>query len=156
MPDSLRCSPPGSSGLGFSRQEYWSRLPFPFPGYFPDPGIEPVWLFCLLPCRQILYHKRHLGSLCMYIYHLFTHSSIGWASLIAQLLKSLPAMQETLVWFLGREELLGKDRLPTPIFLGFPCGSAGKESTCNAGDLGLILGLGRSPGRRERPPTLGF
>ena len=30
---------------------------------------------------------------------------------------------------------------------GFPCGSAGKESTCNAGDLGLIPGLGRSPGK---------
>ena len=30
--------------------------------------------------------------------------------------------------------------------LGFPCGSAGKESACNAGDLGLIPGLGRSPG----------
>ena len=29
--------------------------------------------------------------------------------------------------------------------VGFPCGSAGEESTCNAGDLGLILGLGRSP-----------
>ena len=29
--------------------------------------------------------------------------------------------------------------------LGFVCGSAGKESTCNAGDLGLIPGLGRSP-----------
>ena len=29
---------------------------------------------------------------------------------------------------------------------GFPCGSAGKESACNAGDLGLIPGLGRSPG----------
>ena len=29
---------------------------------------------------------------------------------------------------------------------GFPCGSAGKEPTCNAGDLGLIPGLGRSPG----------
>ena len=29
---------------------------------------------------------------------------------------------------------------------GFPCGSAGKESACNAGGLGLILGLGRSPG----------
>ena len=27
--------------MGFSRQEYWSGLPFPFPGYFPDPGIEP-------------------------------------------------------------------------------------------------------------------
>jgi len=29
-----------------------------------------------------------------------------------------------------------RDRLPTPVFLGFPCGSAGKESSCNAGDLG--------------------
>ena len=38
------------------------------------------------------------------------------------------------------------DRLPTPVFLGFPGGSDGKESACNAGDLGLILGLGRSPG----------
>ena len=25
----------------FSRQEYWSRLPFPSPGDLPDPGIEP-------------------------------------------------------------------------------------------------------------------
>ena len=41
---------------------------------------------------------------------------------------------------------LKKDRLPTPDFLGFPGGSAGKESTCNAGDLGLIPGLGRSSG----------
>ena len=30
--------------------------------------------------------------------------------------------------------------------MGFPSGSAGKESTCNAGDLGLIPGLGRFPG----------
>ena len=30
--------------------------------------------------------------------------------------------------------------------LAFPCGSAGKESTCNAGDPGSIPGLGRSPG----------
>ena len=30
--------------------------------------------------------------------------------------------------------------------MGFPCGSAGKESACNAGDLDLIPGLGRSPG----------
>ena len=27
--------------LGFSRQEYWSGLPFPFPGDLPDPGIKP-------------------------------------------------------------------------------------------------------------------
>ena len=35
---------------------------------------------------------------------------------------------------------------PAPVFLGFPCGSAGKISTCNAGDLGSIPGLGRSSG----------
>ena len=29
--------------------------------------------------------------------------------------------------------------------MGFPCGSAGKESACNAEDLGSIPGLGRSP-----------
>ena len=33
-----------------------------------------------------------------------------------------------------------------PICLGFPCGSAGKECTCNLGDLGSIPELGRSPG----------
>ena len=27
--------------MEFSRQEYWSGLPFPFPGYLPDPGIKP-------------------------------------------------------------------------------------------------------------------
>ena len=34
----------------------------------------------------------------------------------------------------------------------FPGGSAGKESTCNAGDLGSILGLGRSPGEGKGYP----
>ena len=36
--------------------------------------------------------------------------------------------------------------------LGFPGGSAGKESACNAGDVGLIPGLGRSPGEGEGYP----
>ena len=36
--------------------------------------------------------------------------------------------------------------------LGFPCGSAEKESTHNAGDLGLIVGLGRSPGEGKGYP----
>ena len=34
----------------------------------------------------------------------------------------------------------------------FPCGSAGKESICNAGDLDLIPGLGRSPGEGKGYP----
>ena len=35
---------------------------------------------------------------------------------------------------------------------GFPCGWAGKESTCNAGDLGSIPELGRSPGEGKGYP----
>ena len=39
--DPMDCSPPGSSPMGFSKQEYWSGLPFPSPGDLPDPGIKP-------------------------------------------------------------------------------------------------------------------
>ena len=67
-----------------------------------------------------------------------------WTSLIAQLVKNLPAVQETLIWFLKKIHWR-RDRLPTPVFLGFSYGSPGKEPTCNAGDLGSIPGLGRSP-----------
>ena len=45
-----------------------------------------------------------------------------------------------------------RDRLPTPVFLGFPGGSEDKEATCNVGDLGLIPGLGRSPGGEHGNP----
>ena len=37
-------SPPGSSVMGFPRQEYWSGVPFPTPGDLLDPGIEPAFL----------------------------------------------------------------------------------------------------------------
>ena len=61
-------------------------------------------------------------------------------------------MQETPVLFLGWEDPRRRDRLPTPVFLGFPCGSAGKESTCNERDWGSITGLGRSPGEGKGYP----
>ena len=38
-PWAVACQAPPS--MGFSRQEYWSGLPFPSPGDLPDPGIEP-------------------------------------------------------------------------------------------------------------------
>ena len=38
------------------------------------------------------------------------------------------------------------ERLPTPVFLGFPGDSDGKESAYNVGDTGSIPGLRRSPG----------
>ena len=74
-------------------------------------------------------------------------------------------MSDTLLAFINRKNWLkkqsqkwahnytyGKSRLPTPVFLDFPWSSAGKESTCNVGDLGLIPGLGRSPGEGKGYP----
>ena len=98
----------------------------------------------------------------------FTYTS----SLVAQRLKHLPAMRETWVRSLAREDSPGEGngnplqysclenpmdrgawwatvhgvaKSRTQLSEGFPGGSDGKESACNAGDLGLIPGLGRSP-----------
>ena len=92
-------------------------------------------------------------------------------SLVSQVVKYPPTMQETLVQSLSREDTLKKEwathssilerpwldswvwkihwrrnRLPMPVFLGFPNGSIGKESICNTGDLGSNPGFGRSSG----------
>ena len=59
--DPMDCSLPGFSvhGIfGFSRQEYWSGLPFPSPGIFPTQGSNPG----VLHCRQTLYPLSHQGS----------------------------------------------------------------------------------------------
>ena len=73
-------------------------------------------------------------------------------SLIAQLVKNLPAMQKPRLDSWVRMIRWRRDRLPTPVFLGFPYASAGKESSCNMGDLFLIPELGRSPGERKCYP----
>ena len=65
-------------------------------------------------------------------------------SLTAQLARNPPVMQETQFDYWVRIHWR-RDKLPTLVFLGFPCGSGGKESTCNVGNLGSIPGLGRSP-----------
>ena len=74
------------------------------------------------------------------------------ASLKAQLVKNPPAMQETWVQFLVGNIHWRRDRLPTPVFMGFPGGSAGKGSACNLRDVDLIPGLGRSPGEGKGYP----
>jgi len=61
-------------------------------------------------------------------------------------------MQETQFDSWVRKIHWRRDRLPTPVFLGFLCGSAGKESTCNVGDLGSIARLGRSLGEGKGYP----
>ena len=73
------------------------------------------------------------------------------ASLVAQLVKNLPEIQET--WFNSWvRKIHPRDRLPTPLFLGFPGGSDGKESACNVRDLGSIPRLGSSPGEGNSYP----
>ena len=77
---------------------------------------------------------------------------INAACFIAQLVKNLPA-----VWEAKFDSWVGKmpmrrDRLPTPVFFGFPGGSSSKETACNVGDLGSISGLGRSPGEMNSYP----
>ena len=83
---------------------------------------------------------------------LLINSPLFPSSLIGQLLKNPLAMQETLVWSLIGKIGWRRDRWPNPVFLGFPWGSAGKKSTCNAGDLSSIPGLGKSPGEGKGYP----
>ena len=68
--------------MEFSRQEYWSRLPFPTPEDLPDPGLNQ----CLLSWQANSSLLHHL----------------------AQTVKNLPAMRETWVWYLGQEDPLEK------------------------------------------------
>ena len=74
-------------------------------------------------------------------------------SLMAQFVNNPPSMQgrpQLESWV--RKIVWRRDGLPTPSFLGFACGSAGKESAYNARDLGSIPGLGRSPGEGNGNP----
>ena len=78
---------------------------------------------------------------------------MGWGTHLAQLVKKIFLL-------CGRSGLnpqIGKIpwrkvQQPTPVFMGFPGGSDGKESTCNVGGMGSIPGLGRSPGGGHGTP----
>ena len=192
--------------MGFSRQKYWSGLPFPSPGDLPNPGIKTgspalqadalpseapgkpqcnvyVYQITLLSTTHILQFYVNYASIklklkkgktketephiplgvdrvqqydpVVHILSLF----IDWlvckhwmacaiesavflcqASLVAPLVKNPPEVWETWVRSWVGKIPWRRERLPTPVFLGFPGGSAGKESTCSAGDLGSILG----------------
>ena len=72
------------------------------------PGTPPHRRYTCMPCQSF--------------------ESQGFPKIqLAQLVKNLPAIQETPVRFLGREGPLKRDRLVTPVFLGFPGVSDGKK-----------------------------
>ena len=63
-----------SLSIGFSRQKYWSGLPFPFQGIFPTQGLNPG----LQPCKQMFYHLSHQGSSIKYYEVYFKIVSSYW------------------------------------------------------------------------------
>ena len=67
--DPRGCNLLGSSSLEFSRQEYWSGLPFPSPGYLPDPRIKPGSL--ALQADSLLSEPPG-NQVYVYIYPLFS------------------------------------------------------------------------------------
>ena len=134
----------------------------PLQGIFPTQGSSVG----LPHCRWILYQLSQQGSLgtgnqkenrTFYLPSRNWQSSIYirelWrASPAAQLVKNSPAIQETLVRFLGPEDPLEKGEATHSSVVGLPWCSAGKESACNAGNLSSILGLGRSLGEGKGYP----
>ena len=114
--------------MGFSRQEYWSGLPFPSPGDLPNPGIKPRSSALQTdslpselsgkPSIEMLYSRTLLFIYSVYWVDQNVHSGFSvWSyekpeptrvSLLAQMVENLPTMQKTRVWSLGQEGPLEK------------------------------------------------
>ena len=76
----------------------------------------------------------------------------GRASLVAHLVKNPPVIRTPQFNSWVPKICWRRDRLPSPVFLAFPGGSAAEESTCNARDLGLIPRFRRCPGEGNGYP----
>ena len=103
---------------------------------------------CLTLCEPM-----DCGPPCSSVHGVLQARILEWVAISYS--GSFPPRDQT--WVSQPDSWIGKihwrrDRLPTPIFLGFPDGLAGKESTRNVGDLGSTAGLGRSPGERKGYP----
>ena len=104
--------------------------------YGGHPPFKSLQELCVLDLLYLFNLEISHGS-----FKMITHFSIFWSiardfKQLKEILKYVNVKQETLkAWW------------------GFPCGSTGKESACNAGDLGSVPGLGRFPWGRERLPT---
>ena len=111
--------------------------------HFTALKLYDVLVFSACGCVTLKVHWRQWR---IYSYLQEKHQ----ASLVAQLI-CLQCWRPQFDSWVGKTPWR-RDRLPTPVFLGFPCGPAGKESACNVGDLGLIPGLGRSSGEGKGYP----
>ena len=124
LSDPMDCSLPGSSvhGIFQARVLEWGALAFS--------AFKPM---------HMLKKKKSLKHRCFYDYTVTKMAKIR--SVILSVGKDLSYITDGNVKWCGS---FGK--------LGFPGGSDGKESACNAGDLGSIPGFGRSPGGEHGNP----
>ena len=76
--DPMDCSSPGSAVLGFSRQEYWSRLPTP--GDFPVPGIKPMSLESPASAAGFFTTEPPGSDICLYTCHIIDEMfALSWS-----------------------------------------------------------------------------
>ena len=121
-------------------------------GILPTQGSNP----CLLLGRWILYHWATCEAPQMwYILLLTLPRNLGIMITLRWAQTQLGPISFWLIennLFILHLHSCGGLTVPEGVILGFPAGSAGKESACNVGDLGLIPGLGRSPGEENGYP----
>ena len=104
------------------------ELPFPTPVDLPDLVTEPTSFASSSTGRQVLYQLHPLGSpgCCITpINHNKKSQEVAFIHLELKIENAFPIIH---------------------LSFSLPCGSAGKESACNVGDLGSVPGLGRSLG----------
>ena len=120
--------------MGFSRQEYWSWLPFPSPGDLPDPGIEPgspTFEADALTSEPPWNAKEAKLKWC----HIYRPSRTNT--------KEISPSHQRLDAKVGNQEIHGNSVISQ--HSGLPWWLS-KESASNVGDPGSSPGSGRSPG----------
>ena len=161
----VACQAPLS--MGFSRKEYWSELPFP-PVDLPNPGIEPTSVAPALAGKFFTTEPpgKPLQSFGMFLFiyiHIFSESYLFYwrvfsldVELNLEIIILFQPFQIKFHWLLlsivSYKKLFISLIVASFFLMDFSCSSVGKESACNAGDLGSIPGLGRSPGERKGYP----
>ena len=95
--------------MGLPRQEYWSGLPFPSPRNLPSIGIEPTFPELRMGGSVVEFSPVMREAQVYFLAHAATVTPF-WASLVAQLVKNLPAVRETWVRSLGWEDPLEKGK----------------------------------------------
>ena len=109
---------------------------------YESPWVYPTWSF--LSFLNMYINVCHKIGVILRDY---------WASLIAQLVKNLPAMQETLVWFLGGEDPLEKGNATHSSILGLPWWLSWLKICLQCGRPGFDRWVGKHLWRRELLPT---